>query len=90
MKNILNFEVITPIHLDLSFPAHRIDFNLFDGQSYILSDFKRFLTHFLKKFKNKQKNNLFMKEKEKLHVLQVLDNFLCEEDKESNENDSQL
>lgn len=31
-----------------------------------------------------------MNEKEKLHVLQVLDNFLCEEDKESNEKDSQL
>lgn len=31
-----------------------------------------------------------MNKKEKLHVLQVLDNFLCEEDKESNEKDSQL
>ena len=31
-----------------------------------------------------------MNKKEKLHVLQVLDNFLCEEDKESNENDSQV
>ena len=31
-----------------------------------------------------------MTEEEKLHVLQVLDNFLCEEDKEFDENDSQL
>ena len=31
-----------------------------------------------------------MTEKEKLHVLQVLDNFLCEEDKENDENDSKL
>lgn len=31
-----------------------------------------------------------MTEKEKLHVLQVLDNFLCEEDDEFDKNDSQL
>ena len=31
-----------------------------------------------------------MTEKEKLHVLQAIDNFLCEEDKEFNENDSQV
>ena len=31
-----------------------------------------------------------MNEKEKLHALQVLDNFLCEEDEEFVENDSQL
>ena len=31
-----------------------------------------------------------MTEKEKLHVLQVLDNFMSEEDKEFDENDSQL
>ena len=31
-----------------------------------------------------------MNKKEKLHALQVLDNFLCEEDEESNEKDSQL
>ena len=31
-----------------------------------------------------------MTEKEKLHVLQVLDNFLSEEDDEFNKNDSQL
>lgn len=31
-----------------------------------------------------------MTEKEKLHVLQVLDNFLCEEDENFNENYSQL
>ena len=31
-----------------------------------------------------------MTEKEKLHVLQVLDNFLSEEDEEFDENDSQL
>lgn len=31
-----------------------------------------------------------MNKKEKLHVLQVLDNFLYEEDKESNEKDYKL
>ena len=31
-----------------------------------------------------------MTEKEKLHVLQVIDNFLCEEDKNFDENDSQV
>ena len=31
-----------------------------------------------------------MNEKEKLHVLQVLDNFLCEEDDEFDKNDSKL
>lgn len=31
-----------------------------------------------------------MNKKEKLHVLQVLDNFLCEDDEESDENDYQL
>ena len=31
-----------------------------------------------------------MTEKEKLHALQAIDNFLCEDDKESNEKDSQL
>lgn len=31
-----------------------------------------------------------MTEKEKLHVLQVLDNFLSEEDEEFDENDSQV
>ena len=31
-----------------------------------------------------------MNKKEKLHVLQVLDNFLSEEDDEFNENDSQV
>ena len=31
-----------------------------------------------------------MTKEEKLKALQVLDNFLCEEDKESNEKDSQL
>lgn len=31
-----------------------------------------------------------MTEKEKLHVLQVLDNFLCEEDENFDENYSQL
>ena len=31
-----------------------------------------------------------MTEKEKLHALQVLDNFLCEDCDESDENDSQL
>ena len=31
-----------------------------------------------------------MNEKEKLHALQVLDNFLCEDGEESDENDSQL
>ena len=31
-----------------------------------------------------------MNKKEKLHVLQVLDNFLCEEDENFDENDSQL
>ena len=31
-----------------------------------------------------------MNEKEKLHVLQVLDNFLSEEDEEFDENDSQV
>ena len=31
-----------------------------------------------------------MTEEEKLHVLQVLDNFLCEEDENFNENYSQL
>lgn len=46
--------------------------------------------HFLKKFKNKQKTNWFMTKEEKLHALQVLDNFLCEDDEESNEKDSQL
>ena len=31
-----------------------------------------------------------MTEKEKLQALEVLDNFLCEEDEECDENDSQL
>ena len=31
-----------------------------------------------------------MTEKEKLHVLQVIDNFLSEEDEEFDENDSQV
>ena len=31
-----------------------------------------------------------MTEKEKLHVLQVLDNFLCEDDENFYKNDSQL
>ena len=31
-----------------------------------------------------------MTEKEKLHVHQVIDNFLCEEDKNFDENDSQV
>lgn len=31
-----------------------------------------------------------MNKEEKLHVLQVLDNFLCEEDDEFDKNDSQL
>ena len=31
-----------------------------------------------------------MNKKEKLHVLQVLDNFLCEEDDEFDKNDSKL
>lgn len=31
-----------------------------------------------------------MTKKEKLHALQVIDNFLCEEYEESDENDSQL
>lgn len=31
-----------------------------------------------------------MTEEEKLHVLQVLDNFLCEEDDEFDKNDSKL
>ena len=31
-----------------------------------------------------------MTEKEKLHALQVLDNFLCEDDKEFDEKDSQV
>ena len=31
-----------------------------------------------------------MNKKEKLHVLQVLDNFLCEDDEEFDENDSKL
>lgn len=31
-----------------------------------------------------------MTKEEMLQALQVLDNFLCEEDEESNENDSQL
>ena len=31
-----------------------------------------------------------MTEKEKLHVLQVIDSFLCEEDDEFDENNSQL
>lgn len=31
-----------------------------------------------------------MNEKEKLHALQVLDNFLCDEDENFDEKDSQL
>ena len=31
-----------------------------------------------------------MNKEEKLHVLQVLDNFLCEEDENFDENDSQV
>lgn len=31
-----------------------------------------------------------MNEKEKLHVLQAIDNFLCEDDENFDENDSQL
>lgn len=31
-----------------------------------------------------------MTEEEKLQALEVLDNFLCEEDEESNEKDSQV
>ena len=31
-----------------------------------------------------------MNKKEKLHALQVIDNFLFEDDEESDENDSQL
>ena len=31
-----------------------------------------------------------MTEKEKLHVLQAIDNFLCEEDENFDENNSQL
>ena len=31
-----------------------------------------------------------MTEKEKLHALQVIDNFLCEDDENFDENDSQL
>lgn len=31
-----------------------------------------------------------MTEKEKLHVLQVIDNFLCDEDENFDKNDSQL
>ena len=55
IKMILNYEVITPTPLDFTFPAHRIVSNLKGGQSYVSSNFKRFLTLFLQKLKNKQK-----------------------------------
>ena len=52
MKMILKFEVITIIPLVFAFTAHKNDYNLQDDTLYVSINFKRFLTHFLKKLKN--------------------------------------
>ena len=90
MKTILNFEVITPTPLVFAFPAILSDFNLKDDSLYHSTGFKRLEVPFLRKLKNKQKTNWFMTEEEKLHALQVLDELLCYDGEEFDENDSQL
>ena len=74
----------------MAFPAHRIDFNIKDDSLYHSTGFKRLEMPFLQKLKIKQRTNWFMKEKEKLQALQVIDNFLCDDGDEFDENDSQL
>ena len=74
----------------MAFPALLIDSNLFGGQLYHSSNFKRLEVPFLQKFKINKKLIEFMNKEEKLKALEVLDELLSEEDENFDENDSQL
>ena len=90
MKMFINFQLTIHKPLDFAFPVLVIAFNNKCGHLYVSSSFKRFLTHFLKKLKINKKLIEFMNKEEKLKALEVLDELLCEDDEEFDENNSQL